>query len=395
MDELTYLESWAGLLEVVSKEQLPRAIDSIMLVTVQHHSDYRRRVLNETQQLPLSLLLIARSLPHVVCEVRSAVCAEVLATDNNDLHLTAYKLKIFFARELACARDSGRCPVCLFVIINMWCIKLPVSTQKIEGLNNMIVGMTKLCPSIELPLLSSRISGRQLAFPRAGFYKDLPRYSLIHSSIEEVVDRAVNYFHCVDAVLTKSRFETPLPSEETETEALALGRVVDPRLLPTVAQKWAASPNYRWAQAIRQNTKGWWLRGLVLLQEPPAEEGGSPVQHVWACSLMHRHYGELVKCKVNRYDGANGTVTSVSLVRPLTYERSLDVFARYFDFKNSDLEYSFGFGVWSHSPLAEGELREAAIAQQYVLGRFGEQPVRPERPRAGRIDLGPEFCVVL
>ena len=311
LDALTYVEVWSDMLATVKPAQLRHVVDCILLVTVQHHSDFRRRVTGEMEKDPNRLLWMARSLPHVGCERRRSLCMTLLETNNNALHMTAFKIKVTFTKELIVGRATGRCSLNLWTLVNAWSIKLPISAQRIEGLNNEIVGMTKLAPSIGLPLLSSRMSGRQLAFPQAGFYKVMHRYSAIRDQVDNCLRRAIDYMPFVDDILVQDRFETPEPSVRKPVP-----RVIDPTLVPTQAEMWATSANFRWAQTMRTETGGWWLRGMVGLQPP-----GEATPEVWACSLSFKHYGELVKCKTETL--TDGTITSVSLVRPLTYVNSL------------------------------------------------------------------------
>ena len=159
MNDLTYAGQWSDLLEDAAPEARPQLLDCILFITVQHHADFHRRVVADLAKHPWQLLHIARSLPHVSCAKRRAVASGLMDTPNHSLHITSLKFKRAYASEIAHMRETGKCPMHVWALVALWAAKLPSNTQRIEGINNEIISATKMAPSIELPLLSTRIVG--------------------------------------------------------------------------------------------------------------------------------------------------------------------------------------------------------------------------------------------
>ena len=351
--DLTFIEGWSDLIKLAPPLARPRVVDCILLITVQHYSDFNRRVVKLMRRQPLKMLWIAHALPHVDAKMRREVCAEVLAAIPADLHITAFKLRRSFYAELVIARDTGKCPKALYALVNSWAIYIPSNTQAIEGLNNSIVLATKQAPAMLMPLLSSRIVGRALALPLAGA-TGLPKFSVLVPSLEETLQAAVDFFHDGTKVLEDvARFVTPPPSQRTTPH-----RKVDPASVPSVAQVWAARYNAKWATALRKQTNGWWLRGMLAFQLP-----GDARPSVWACGLMYKYHGEMLACDVEvaHHDGGGGSI-SVRLQRPFQVTTSLELFANMYEARQFRLPFSFAQATWENVAISCGEVRSAELA---------------------------------
>ena len=359
---LTYLAPWRDLVLEALPEARPAVVDSILMLTIQHHAEFERRVMRIVESWPLKLLWIARSLPHKDCERRRRICAELLNTPNSELHITAVKLKLLFKDQVVEARETGRCALALFTLVHIWSMAIPSNTQRIEGLNNMVVAATKLAPSIRLPLLSSRVCTRIHVLPGYDL-NAAPKYSSIAAIVDRTLQTAVDFFCEADNVLgTPGRWATPAPSVRQKMPL----RFIDPAQRPTTAQVWATRYNAQWARAIRDRTKGWYLRGLLNIRGP-----GNERPQIWACALLHQYQGLLLACDIDRVRVGDGFIVSVSLRRPFAYKSSLDVFASLFDSRLDARPFELGAAAWSSSPICDGEFRNAVVEWLGELGTLG------------------------
>ena len=121
-----------------------------------HHASYQRRIIRDTQRLPLALFWIAFERPEVQCPMRKSVAQFILHCKDEYLEANARKLRVFAFEEFEEMAASGRCGPILFSIMSCVAATAKGDVAINEGHNSLIKSIVQRCRNIGLPLLSAR-----------------------------------------------------------------------------------------------------------------------------------------------------------------------------------------------------------------------------------------------
>ena len=91
----------------------------IMVLTLQHHANFCRRIMQTLTGYPFRLLILAKNPGDTPCDERRRECQALLDTPDTKLHITALKIKRLFAADLAKAAESGCLTGALFVTLRL------------------------------------------------------------------------------------------------------------------------------------------------------------------------------------------------------------------------------------------------------------------------------------
>lgn len=156
-----------------------------------------------------------RSHPHIACQKRKSIAAEILATPDCELEITTRKLKHLCAADLEQASHDGTTGWTLFSILDLVALMLMGDIQNLEGTNSVIKAITKKAPAIGLPLASARVGlkyklGAELDFKKAkakSYSQSSPALKALHTKLSECGDDAAN-----DILQEEGRWQAPPPA---------------------------------------------------------------------------------------------------------------------------------------------------------------------------------------
>ena len=121
--------------------------ECILLVTIQHHADFNRRVVTMIRSAPYNLFIIAKRAKDIKCLERLAVCKELLSTADEKLHVIARMLKFVYKDQLVfCADSCGACRLELWLLVDMWAKYCFADKQSIEGFHNIVTNASGKIP---------------------------------------------------------------------------------------------------------------------------------------------------------------------------------------------------------------------------------------------------------
>eukprot|EP00959_Pyramimonas_sp_CCMP1952_P305361 6390303-Pyramimonas_sp.AAC.1 len=323
-DELVHLlspDEWGALVVRAPEGQREQLWSCILAIALQHVVDFQHRIRGLCQEYPLKLLWIAYNEPDIQCTRRRDVARELLSANPAALEVNALKLVVLFRPQLRVAAENGRCPTCLYVLIDMWVARLQCDVQAIERANKIVQNVVDLAPNIDLPLLSARLGIMQAVFGRWRSAKTTLKNSEISPIIEVAAQEAVAHYSMVDDVLGNiGRWATP-PPEDLIAHAF---REVSPSKHSASALAWALQMNLAWYRQHKRASGeqgGCALSGCIVL--------GTLEDHdAWICPLTYGRSGWLLRVRLAI---ENGIVTSAPLVQPLEHSSTIDVLCSYYD----------------------------------------------------------------
>ena len=330
-----------------------------------HHADFHRRIVHCMCDLWLAqLLLIAKRGRHVQCVDRLRVAKILLDTDDNLLEITARKLKNQFALDLEkVVETNGQCPGLLWLQVAIWCDAMPSDIGYIEGINNKIIQAVVSAPSIQLPLLSSRVVSSCDLLPAGVNHR---KVADMQEPMNTAVRRACDSFAMGQEIMDDlCRFATPGPLQA----AVIPPTPCAPCAFSKTAMMWGRHYNAKWISHARK-CNGFLLRALLVVPTP----GGNDTV-AYLMPHIHGWSGHLVECHVPKFE--QGVLATTA--HPLRYKQSEILFAELYESRALALPFSAGTMV-SNAGLN-------VLQDEQLLGRL-EHWVHPEPKKNAIKDAG-------
>ena len=96
-EDLTKLENWSCFLQRMRNDMERLAMsECILMMTLQHHADFSRRIVDMVENLPYKLLVLAYRGRDVECNRRRELCVLLTSVADDQMHMIAVKLKKAF-----------------------------------------------------------------------------------------------------------------------------------------------------------------------------------------------------------------------------------------------------------------------------------------------------------
>ena len=134
------------------------AIISMILCS---YCEYISRVHMRLQSWPFKLMWLVQSNASVPCPQRKSCAAELLGEPVGRLDSLSAKVRFIFHNALVTAARNGKLDRALWLALSEWRQHVPSDMQENEGVNSTITYITKLAPTIDLPLLASRVTAKK------------------------------------------------------------------------------------------------------------------------------------------------------------------------------------------------------------------------------------------
>ena len=93
--------------------------------------------------------------------VGAGVALKLLETADEDLEVTARKVKRLFRVGVEQAARDGTCSESLWVFLRTFGLVFKADVQALEGVNSMIKSINGRCPNLSLALLDARLRSRK------------------------------------------------------------------------------------------------------------------------------------------------------------------------------------------------------------------------------------------
>ena len=154
-----------------------RAEHAATIACLQAAAEYHLRIHHRTLRYPERFLLLAKEPPGVACNLRRAVCAEMLSINEADAEINVLKLRVLFRQQLQRCADTGLICTYLHGLILSICQRWVGDTQAIEGLNSILKNIICRAPHIQQPLVSARLSLRRALGTDGGYGQVLKKFS--------------------------------------------------------------------------------------------------------------------------------------------------------------------------------------------------------------------------
>ena len=100
-------EAWETIIDDIPAVHVSSYSTFISALVLQQLGNFDRRILETVQKDPLRLLWLVKEPADIPCPKRKTICTDILGSDEDALHITAFKLKVVFREELqSCAGDG-------------------------------------------------------------------------------------------------------------------------------------------------------------------------------------------------------------------------------------------------------------------------------------------------
>lgn len=163
-------KTWAGAIRIALEdldEGLPggaRLSDVLELgvnLIFHYHAAYQRRIVTDTQRLPLALFWFGHAPADTPCHRRQVLAQRILNTHPSKLESNTAKLRQLCEGDFEqCAQDGTVGPL-LYSVVGSWKRVARSDVARNEGHNSLIKSINNRCRNIGLPLLSARSNAKK------------------------------------------------------------------------------------------------------------------------------------------------------------------------------------------------------------------------------------------
>lgn len=131
------------------------------VIVLHNASGFDRRLLRTTLEMPLLILWLSFSARSVPCQHRKRIAIQILNTPDDELEITARKIKKTSHADLVQASIYGTTGIALWLKIKMIAVMICGDSADLESTNNILKTIGKRAPRITLELMNARMAAKK------------------------------------------------------------------------------------------------------------------------------------------------------------------------------------------------------------------------------------------